>query len=127
MPFECPRCNDLQSMEIVTSIQLPKGRCMNEITLQIVECGLCKFSGLAVYEEGRRGAVDTRAWRHTGYQLEISELRIIKKVIMACPNRMNPSCECPAHLIFGACDAHGEWLGLENIDPRGRFPMHLSL
>ncbi len=60
MSFQCPRCADFQSLEIETSLQLFKGRCDNEITLQIVECQRCQFSGAAVYEEGRRGAVDTR-------------------------------------------------------------------
>lgn len=127
MSFQCPRCADLQSLEIETSLQLFKGRCDNEITLQIVECQRCQFSGAAVYEEGRRGAVDTRAWKHVGYYLDEAVLAQLKTLILACPDRLDPTCPCPAHLQLGSCDGHGEWLGLEQFNPGGRFTMRLKI
>ncbi len=127
MSFQCPECKDQQSLEIEASLQLFKGRCDNEITLQIVVCQRCQFIGAAVYEEGRRGSVDTRAWKHVGYIFDDADLGELRALIQACPDQLNPTCACPAHVKLGICDGHGDWVGLEQFNPRDRFPMRLKI
>ncbi len=127
MSFTCYQCNDPQSLEITVSIQLYKGRCANEITLQLVECQYCEFVGIAVYEEGRLGASDTRTWKHTGYRLDPKDLVIIKEMILDCPDRLNPACECPVHLRLCACDGSGDWIGLKGFNLYDKFPMRMSV
>ena len=127
MSFQCPQCKAPQSLEIESSIQLFRGRCENEITLQTVECRRCQFAGAATYEEGRRGAADTRAWTHSGYFLDAADLHRLQSLILDCPNRQDPSCTCLAHLQLGSCDERGKWVGLEQFNPRQSFSMRLSI
>jgi hypothetical protein len=127
MSFQCPHCTDQRSLEIETSIQLFKGHCESETTLQIVECRRCQFVGAAVYEEGRRGAVDTRAWKHNGYFMDEPVLNRLKGLLLACPDRGEPNCTCTAHLELGICDGRGHWVGLEQFNPRDRFAMRLNI
>lgn len=125
MSFKCPKCGDHASLEIVASIQLPKEQCLNEITLQVVECGMCQFGALAVYEEKRHSPMDTRDWKHVGYRVQESDLSSVKIAIQECPDRLNPDCHCPAHSRLGVCDPHGEWIGLANIDISDAFAMRM--
>jgi len=68
MPFLCPSCNK-PSLEIVRSIELPPDDEWDEITVQTLVCSgaACGFSGIGIYEESRRGALDSECVRHTGY------------------------------------------------------------
>ena len=126
MSFKCPQCGDPASLEIVASIQLPKEQCKNEVTLQVVECNLCKFGALAVYEEKRHSPMDTRDWKHVGYRVQPDELMAVKNAILECPDRLNPDCLCPAHLRLGLCDPNGDWVGLDNLDKSESFAMRMK-
>ncbi len=125
MSFKCPQCSDPSALEIVFSIQLPKNKCADDITLQVVECGACQFAALAVYEEKRRSISDTRDWKHVGYRIKTKDLLSIKGIILECPDRLNPDCRCLAHMHLGTCNPHGEWLGLEGVESYGSFAMRM--
>ena len=127
MSLQCPDCEAEGSLEIRSTLQLQKDQCQSEVTLQIIECHECQFSGLAVFEEGRRGAGDTRAWKHTGYRLGETDLNYVRELILACPKPFDPTCDCLAHSQFGICDSHGVWIGLEGFDARGSFPIRLNV
>jgi hypothetical protein len=127
MSFKCPQCGDPDSLEIVASIQLPKEQCINEVTLQVVECNSCQFGALAVYEEKRHSPMDTRDWKHVGYLVQENELQAVKQAILECPERLNPDCRCPVHARLGLCDVSGEWVGLDGIDMSRPFVMRMRL
>jgi hypothetical protein len=58
MSFVGPECH-ANSLAITQSIELPPDGRSDEISLQIVACQACGFAGTAVYEESRRGALDS--------------------------------------------------------------------
>ena len=70
MPFRCPACHQ-PSLEIVQSLELPADDQWDEIAVQELRCSgpACGFRGIAVYEESRRGALDSECVVHTGYVL----------------------------------------------------------
>ena len=127
MSLQCPDCKAEGSLEIRRALHLQKDPCENEVTLQVIECRACQFSGLAVFEEGRRGAGDTRVWKHTGYRLSEADLMEVRELIFACPKPLDPSCDCLSHKQFSVCNDRGEWVGLDCFDTVGSFPIRLSL
>ena len=127
MGFQCPQCENPGSLGIVTAVQLFRGHCVNEITMQLIECSHCNFAGLAVYEEGRLEPSDTRAWKHSGYRLPPGMYDRIMADLKSCPDQLDPECSCKLHRDLSGCDARGEWLGIEKLGIKGRFPMRLDL
>jgi hypothetical protein len=124
MPFRCPECLST-SLEIARTIELPPDSRSDEITLQVMECSGCGFRALAVYEESRRGALDSEAWEHCGYQASPASLQSIAAAIEACPAPRDPHCPCPSHRILGRRDALGRWQGLEGSGTLRPFPLEL--
>jgi len=121
VPFICPDCSGQGSLKIVLSIELPPDSRSDEITLQIIECSACRFSGIAVYEESRRGPLDSESFHHTGYHLTKSQLRDLRKAIKSCPDRTNWRCRCPAHLRLSRTDAGGRWNALWDLETADAF------
>ena len=78
MSFLCPECSS-RSLNIILSLELPPDSRSDEITLQTVECSQCGFSGIAVYEESRRGALDSESVDHYSYRVGVDDLRALKK------------------------------------------------
>jgi hypothetical protein len=115
MPFTCPECSVPQSLKIALKIELPPDGRSDEITLQIVKCSECKFSGIAVYEESRRGDLASESVHHLGYRVGKDELDNLGSMIKRCPNPKNPRCDCSAHRRLGRKDASGRWNALEDI------------
>jgi hypothetical protein len=111
MAFRCPECHDPSSLEIITSIDLPADSRSDEIILQVLACSSCGFKGLGVYEESRRGALDSEAWEHTGFRVPAGVLDDLLKAIASCPGPSNAGCGCAAHLQLGRQDASGRWPG----------------
>ena len=99
MAFRCPRC-DARSLAIVSAIELPPDHRSDEVTIQIVKCSGCRFEGIAIYEESRRGALDSESWSHVGYMIDRDGLRSLKKALAACHRRRDPQCKCPAHMAL---------------------------
>jgi hypothetical protein len=126
MPFLCPQCSTpRRSLEIKAKIELPPDSRSDEITLQVVECSGCSFSGIAVYEESRRGAPDSESATHVGYRLRARDLRELKRMIRQCPEPRDPRCACPVHQTLGARGASGRWSGLNAFELEGEFELQL--
>jgi hypothetical protein len=114
------------ALEIIASIQFPPDSRSDDIYLQVVVCGRCGFRGLAVYEESRRGAMDSESWDHTGYRLEPAGLESIVQAIESCPEPNNQACTCSAHRDLGERDAAGRWKGIDGFVISDLFPMEIS-
>jgi hypothetical protein len=124
MPLRCPECTN-RSLNIVLSLELPSDSRSDEITLQIVDCRRCAFGGLAVYEESRRGALDSDSFDHTGYRIAAPDLAAVRKLMQRCPRPKDPRCRCAAHRRLGNRDASGRWKRLEGIEVEGAFRIEL--
>lgn len=120
MSFICPECSGSR-LRIASSIEVPPDRWWDEIALQVVECPECGFRGAAVYEESRRGALDSEAWNHRGIRLAEPLLRTLIENIAACPEPRNWDCGCAGHLTWGRTGVDGQWVGLPESE--GRFPL----
>jgi hypothetical protein len=123
VPFTCPDRSRPGSLRITLRIELPPDSRSDEIALQTVECSDCGFGGIAVYEESRRGSLDTETWDHRGYHLPKTDLRDLRKMIRSCPDPTNPRCACTAHQVLSQTDASGRWKTLHSLDTRDAFPI----
>lgn len=120
MPFICPECSG-RRLRIVSSLELGPDSWWDEITLQVVECPDCGFRGAAVYEESRRGALDSEAWNHRGLRLDEAPLRKLVEDVAACPAPRNSDCRCATHQKWARADATGRWAG--EPESGGGFPL----
>jgi hypothetical protein len=127
MSFACPACNRAGSLAILASIDLPPDSRSDEIALQVLECEGCGLRGLAIYEESRRGALDSETWDHTGYLVPEQLVDAVHQVVSLCPDPADPACPCPAHREFGAIDHMGRWQAPEGISEAISFPMRLEV
>jgi len=127
MAFACPRCCSEDSLAIVIGIELPPDSRSDEISLQILRCSKCGFRGLAVYEESRRGALNSDAWEHTGYQVDESVVNTITELINNCPDRSHSGCPCESHQILGQREQNGRWNGIGKYEVKGMFPLSRNL
>ena len=125
MPFLCPECSASKSLKITSKLELPSDSRSDEIALQIVKCSRCGFAGIAVYEESRRGALDSESFDHTGYHVSTKDLKSLEKMIKQCPKPTNQRCGCSVHRTLGRKNASGRWSGLDDILLEGAFTMKL--
>jgi hypothetical protein len=125
MPFVCPECRTPGSLKITHRIELPSDSRSDEIAVQIVKCSRCPFHGVAVYEESRRGALDSESVDHYGYKVKAADLKSLINKIKKCPNPKNARCRCPSHRSLGRTNSWGRWQGLADIKVQGTFPMDL--
>lgn len=124
MGFQCPECNK-KTLAIIERIELPSDARSDEITLQVIRCGGCNFEGIAVYEESRRGALDSESIDHYGYTLDRHELKSIKALIKRCPEPANPWCACDSHQELSRKDTFGRWIRPSSGDELHTFAMKL--
>ena len=122
MSFQCPSCSRPQ-LNITAVLELPADSRSDEIALQIVECAHCGFEGIAVYEESRRGALDSDSFDHAGYEVAADDLARLRDDIAHCPDPRNPRCACPAHRFWGRKNEWGRWNGLESLSLGRSFLM----
>lgn len=127
MAFRCPQCLTRDSLEIAWALELPPDSLSEEISLQVVTCGVCKFRGLAVYEESRRGDPEVDTWQHIGYWVSPDSVDSIIDAIHACPDPHNPHCRCEAHLSLARKDVRGVWHGLVEMERGHTFLMRLAV
>jgi hypothetical protein len=123
MPFLCPQCSRHGSLRITLKIELPPDSRSDEITLQTVRCADCGFAGIAVYEESRRGALDSESFQHVGYEVAKNQLRELRKAIRSCPEPGNWRCPCAAHERLSKTDSSGRWSALHDLEIRGTFAL----
>ena len=126
VPFRCPDCSTSGSLTITHRLELPPDASWDEIALQIVRCSRCGFSGLAVYQESRRGALDSEIIHHSGFYIDDAELKSILGMIQKCPKPKNEKCNCSAHRKLGRKDGYGGWDGLNEIQLGRHFEMKLD-
>lgn len=112
-------------MKIVQSMELPPDTRSDEITVQTLKCKNCSFDGLGVYEESRRGALNSESFDHRGYYVKTSIIDYITKMIGLCPEPNNPRCNCPAHLALSCADKFGRWSLLDNVPNDGLFKIKI--
>lgn len=109
MEFQCPDCK-LETLVIVKSIELPPDVRSDEIRLQVIRCRSCTFEGVAIYEESRRGKLDSESFDHYGYRLPEADLKSISELIKRCPTPGNARCKCASHQELGQRDGAGRWI-----------------
>jgi hypothetical protein len=112
-------------MRITKKIELPPDSRSDEIMLQIVKCGRCRFEAIAVYEECRRGGFGYESVDHRGYYVSAADLKTVKIKISQCPNPSNGRCRCRVHKQLGSKDISGRWDGLAAIELGQRFVMKI--
>ncbi|MBN1316839.1 MAG: hypothetical protein JXA42_15275 [Anaerolineales bacterium] len=122
MAFLCPECSSY-SLKITLKIELPPDSRSDEITLQVIKCTQCDFQGIAVYEESRRGRLDSESFSHTGYLVSKADVSALKKMIRQCPAPRDKRCDCQVHRQLGRKDIGGRWAGLVDIDTTGIFQL----
>jgi hypothetical protein len=109
---------------------LPPDLESDEILLRPISCSACGFKGAAFIEESRRGSMDTdECSRHVGYPLTELVFSLLQEAIAACPDAMNPSCECPSHREL-AGGHHGDsrhWLKRNGIDTTRQFYLRKAI
>jgi hypothetical protein len=120
MSFLCPKCSN-RSMNIVSSIELPPDSRSDEIAIQITKCSQCSFVELAIYEESRRGALDSESVDHRGYYVKTTTLTSLLNRISRCPEPRNPRCKCSVHSTLNSVNAFGRWNWLDSISNMGTF------
>ena len=118
MSFNCPECHTKGVLKISHSIELPPDARSDEIALQLVVCSevSCGFRGAAIYEESRRGALDTDHWDHTGYRISSEVFDALSAVIGQCHDPSNASCQCQTHQVLGRTSSAGRWQPPEGIE-----------
>jgi hypothetical protein len=126
VPFQCPSCLSSRSLGITSKIELPPDARWDEISLQVLRCSRCGFWSLAVYEESRRGALDSEIVHHMGYQVHDEDRVSIMHIIKKCPHPSNPRCNCSAHHKLGKKDEMGNWCGLSEMRLGFSFEMKLG-
>ena len=124
MSFKCPKCQQY-ALSITSCIELPPDHHSDEIALQVVQCPACRFIGVAVFEESRRGSFESDAWEHVGYQITAVSLSDIVDLIRHCPRPHDSQCDCSSHKALAALDPYGRWQGLHRFKLFTSFPMEL--
>jgi hypothetical protein len=118
--FYCPQCLAF-SLQICSTLELPFDSRSDEISLQILKCAKCGFVGLGVYEESRRGKLDSESIEHRGYILDDSEMSNIEKMIKKCPNPKNSNCKCKVHHSLSTITKEGRWNWLKKAHIKESF------
>lgn len=125
MSLICPDCTRA-TLEVARSIVLPPDSRSDDILLQLVECAQCSFQGVAVYEESRRGRLDSESWEHTGYRVSDGDLARLSSLISRCPDNRGKRCRCRTHQELGRADEGGRWQAPDFLDRQKSFPMRLK-
>lgn len=123
--FVCPECG-AGALRLIAALEIPADSMSDEITLQVAACGACGLEAAAVYEESRRGSLDSDCWIHGGYRLPAGRAAELLALIRSCPRPADPHCTCPAHARLGVTDDTGRWAGLDPWSPGDRVPLHRS-
>jgi hypothetical protein len=115
MPLVCPACGHA-ALGVSAALELGSDARSDEITLQIAECSSCRFSGIAVYEESRRGGFDSESVDHRAYRAPPESVAALKERLAGCPRPRDPRCRCAAHKALGRRNAQGRWAGLRDYE-----------
>jgi hypothetical protein len=123
--FLCPACGR-PALTVEAALDLPPDARSDEIRVQLLRCGACDARGVGVYEESRRGALDSDSFEHSGQPASPSDYEFLRSLCARCPAPEDPRCACLAHLTLSGEDAAGRWLGVDRHlpgSPRGYWPL----
>ena len=123
MSRSCGECKKTNTLQITQSLVLPPDSRSDDIILQVVKCASCGFHGLAVYEESRRGGMDSESWSHSAYRVSNRDLKVVTAAIRSCLSPKNQRCRCQSHRQLGKRDEGGRWSGLIDIEIESSFPI----
>jgi len=130
MSLNCPKCQSVGALKIIQSIELPPDVRSDEISFQLLACSndSCGFQGVAIYEESRRGALDSDHWDHTGYRVSDEIFEKLKTTFAQCPDPANASCQCESHQELGNVSPAGSvrWQPPEGIEWGSAFPIDIG-
>ena len=122
--FVCPRCLGV-TLQITSSIELLPDSRSDEISVQILKCSKCKFVGLGVYEESRRGGFDSESVYHRGYYMDTSALVSIEEMIKQCSKPKKSGCRCRIHRSLGRVNEFGRWIWIEEMPHEETFKLQI--
>lgn len=126
MALRCPECR-AHGLKVTRRLELAPDYRSDEIALQIIRCVRCGFGGIAIYEESRRGALDSESWSHWGYPASASAVRALEEKMKQCPDPHNPKCGCAVHLEFHRSGPASDWEpALSGVDWNGGFAIGFS-
>jgi hypothetical protein len=125
MVFTCPSCL-AASMEITSSIELPHDNRSDEISVQILKCSKCDFAGLGIYEESRRGRLNSKSFHHRAFYVNNSVLESIEKMIKQCSKPKYPNCKCKIHRSLDCVNKNGRWNWHEKIPHKKTFKLQIT-
>ena len=120
--YICPECG-AGELRLVAGLEIGADSRSDEITVQVAECGSCGRRAAAVYEESRRGRLDSEAWNHTGYRMDADRAAELLALILGCPRPNDSGCTCSAHLRLGVMDQSGRWVELAGWAPGDAFAL----
>jgi hypothetical protein len=80
MSLRCSNCNK-PYLQITLSADIDPGYNFDERTIQIIECASCDFKGIGIYEESRRGSLDSESFNHIAYYSPIEKVKLLEKMI----------------------------------------------
>ncbi len=124
--FICPECGEVGSLNITSAIDIEYDSRSDEISLQLIECSACGFRGVAVYEESRRGSLDSECTDHYGYKMDKAEIESLIALISRCPRPRDESCACETHKTLNRRNETGRWDALDDFKNTGYFTMELA-
>ena len=99
MGLVCPACQQA-SLMVVARLELPPDARSDEIAVQVLSCSRCDAKALGIYEESRRGALDSESWSHLGYPMEPEAADALAARLARCPHPGNARCGCATHRSF---------------------------
>lgn len=123
--FVCPECRETESLNIISAIDIECDSRSDEISLQVVKCSACRFRGIAVYEESRRGSLDSECVDHYGYKMDEEKIESLLALISRCPRPRDAYCACQTHKILNRRNEAGRWNALDDFKTSGYFTMEL--
>ena len=125
MHWNCPKCQDRKLEAHPTKVlQLDGDAWSDEISLQLAVCQSCCQQFVLVYQESRRGSLDSDCFSHEGYWLDSQTAAELERWVTLCPDRHSSLCRCCAHVHFSRVDSAGRWLGLAGFSVGPHFIVH---
>jgi len=94
--LRCPECGG-SGLRIQATMELGPDHRSDERSIQALRCPDCGLTAVGMYEESRRGALDSESWSHTGYPAGVKALAALKRLVRSCPAPKDPRCKCAAH------------------------------
>ncbi len=105
----CPSCQK-PSLLVDLTFEVGKDTEWDQITLQVLRCKECDFTGLgldcASFKSGGEGR------DHSGYPVNAILTKILSGLLRTCSKRRDPNCRCLAHRLVGRRDPAGYWKGI---------------